>query len=95
VDRVYIALPIRAEDRIRDLLEKLSDVTLGVYLVPDIFALNLLLGGRMQRMGDLCTLSVFGTPHHGLRHRRSFRLCHLTQNPRPEGDVTHTCRPDC
>lgn len=42
VNSVYIVLPMRAEMRIRELLERLSDTTATVQWVPDLFAFRLL-----------------------------------------------------
>lgn len=42
VNSVYIVLPMRAEVRIRELLERLSDTTATVQWVPDLFAFRLL-----------------------------------------------------
>ncbi|MFI4874339.1 MAG: undecaprenyl-phosphate glucose phosphotransferase, partial [Blastopirellula sp. JB062] len=37
VDRIYITFPMRAEERIRNVLAQLSDSTTSVYIVPDFF----------------------------------------------------------
>ena len=65
VDRIYIALPLRAEKRIKELLKKLTDSSATVYLLPDFFIYNLL-HSRFEVVGDLLTLSVYDTPNAGL-----------------------------
>ena len=35
IDIVYVALPLRAELRIRDLLRRMSDTTVTIHYVPD------------------------------------------------------------
>src|SRR5690606_26981054 len=42
VDIVYITFPMRAEQRIRDLLARLGNTTASVYIVPDFFVFELL-----------------------------------------------------
>tara|TARA_Y100000588_G_C13922165_1_gene781982 strand:- start:90 stop:845 length:756 start_codon:yes stop_codon:yes gene_type:complete len=53
-----------AEDRIRHILEKCSDTTANVYIIPDFFIYNLL-NARWQSIGNLQALSVYDTPFQG------------------------------
>ena len=36
VQVIYITLPMRAEQRIRDVIQELADTTASVYIVPDL-----------------------------------------------------------
>ncbi len=65
IDLVYIALPLKAEYRINELLRKLADTTASVYLVPDFFVFDLLRGG-WSALGDLPVVSIFETPFYGV-----------------------------
>jgi putative colanic acid biosynthesis UDP-glucose lipid carrier transferase len=65
IDTVLITLPMRAEDRIRYLLDKLSDSTVSVYIVPDFFVFELL-HSRWTSMGGLPAVSVFENPLFGV-----------------------------
>ncbi|AKF07084.1 undecaprenyl-phosphate glucose phosphotransferase [Sandaracinus amylolyticus] len=65
IDAVYIALPLRAEPRVQDLLRRLADSTASVYLVPDFFVFDLL-HGRWSSLGDLPVISIFETPFYGV-----------------------------
>ncbi len=65
VERVYIALPMHAKERIAHLLSEFADTTACTYLVPDFFTYNLL-HSRWDSVGDIHTLSVFDTPFNGL-----------------------------
>lgn len=65
VDTVLITLPMRAEDRIRFLLDQLSDSTVSVYIVPDFFVFELL-HSRWTSMGGLPAVSVFENPLFGV-----------------------------
>jgi putative colanic acid biosynthesis UDP-glucose lipid carrier transferase len=60
-DIVYIALPLRAEGRVRDVIDGLSNTSATVYFVPDIFAFNLL-QARLVPLGGIPTIGVFETP---------------------------------
>jgi len=65
VDTVYITFPMRAEDRIRALLERLADSAVSVYIVPDFFVFELL-HARWSNAGGLPTVSVFENPLYGV-----------------------------
>lgn len=65
IDTVLITLPMRAEDRIRYLLDQLSDSTVSVYIVPDFFVFELL-HSRWTNMGGLPAVSVFENPLFGV-----------------------------
>ncbi|MCR4300052.1 MAG: undecaprenyl-phosphate glucose phosphotransferase [Sulfuricaulis sp.] len=65
IDMVYIALPMRAETRIGELIAKLSDTTVSVYLVPDFFMFDLL-HASWGNVGDLPVVSISETPFYGV-----------------------------
>ena len=65
IDAVYITLPMCAEHRITQLVDKLADSTASVYIVPDIFMLNLL-RSRLFEMNDIPVVSLFESPFYGL-----------------------------
>lgn len=64
VDYIYIALPTAAENRIRAILEKCSDTTANVYLIPNFFMYSLL-NSRWQTVGNVQALSIYDTPFQG------------------------------
>ena len=65
VDHVMVTLPMRAEGRIRGLLENLSDTTASVYIVPDFFVFELL-HSRWTNLNGLPAVSVFENPLFGV-----------------------------
>jgi putative colanic acid biosynthesis UDP-glucose lipid carrier transferase len=65
IDTVFVTLPMRAEGRIRRLLEQLSDTTASVYIVPDFFVFELL-HSRWSTIGGIPAVSVFETPLYGV-----------------------------
>lgn len=65
VETVLITLPMRAEQRIRFLLDELSDSTVSVYIVPDFFVFELL-HSRWTQVGGLPAVSVFENPLFGI-----------------------------
>jgi putative colanic acid biosynthesis UDP-glucose lipid carrier transferase len=65
VSMVYITFPMRAEERIRQLLNELSDTTASVYIVPDFFVFELL-HSRWTNIGGLPVVSVFENPFYGV-----------------------------
>ncbi|MCA9611078.1 MAG: sugar transferase, partial [Myxococcales bacterium] len=65
VDLVYLALPLKAEPRVKAILRKLADTTASVYMVPDFFVFDLL-HGRWSQVDDIPVVSVFETPFYGV-----------------------------
>lgn len=65
VDRIYITFPMRAEDRIREVLNRLGDTTASVYVVPDFFVFQLL-HSRWTDILGLPVVSVFENPFYGI-----------------------------
>jgi putative colanic acid biosysnthesis UDP-glucose lipid carrier transferase len=65
IERIYITFPMRAEERIRSVLDRLGDSTASVYLVPDFFVFQLL-HSRWTDILGLPVVSVFETPFYGI-----------------------------
>jgi putative colanic acid biosynthesis UDP-glucose lipid carrier transferase len=65
VHMVYLALPLRAEDRLRQVVEALQDTTASVYFVPDVFTLSLLSAGFTDLRG-IPLISLWETPFFGI-----------------------------
>jgi putative colanic acid biosysnthesis UDP-glucose lipid carrier transferase len=65
VETVFVTLPMRAENRIRWILDQLADTTASVYIVPDFFVFELL-HSRWNAIGGLPVVSVFETPLYGV-----------------------------
>ncbi|MBI1910216.1 MAG: undecaprenyl-phosphate glucose phosphotransferase [Deltaproteobacteria bacterium] len=64
-DRIYIALPLRAEQRVQELLAQLQDVSSSIYFVPDIFVFELL-HTRVEDLNGIPLFALFGTPFSGI-----------------------------
>ena len=64
IDIVYIALPPRAEPRINDLIRRLSDTTVSVYLAYDFGGYDLV-RARWSTVGDIPVMSVVEDPFYG------------------------------
>ncbi len=65
IDTVFVTLPMRAEARIKWLLNQLADTTASAYIVPDFFVFELL-HSRWGMIGDLPAVSVHETPLYGV-----------------------------
>lgn len=65
VDMIFITFPMRAEERIRRVLELLGDTTASVYIVPDFFVFQML-HARWNQIDGLPVVSVFETPISGI-----------------------------
>lgn len=65
IETVFVTLPMRAEARIRWLLDQLADTTASAYIVPDFFVFELL-HSRWSTIGGLPAVSVFETPLYGV-----------------------------
>lgn len=60
-DGIYIALPMRAEKLISDIVNQLSDSSIPVHIVPDLFTFNLITS-RTTNIGRIPLLSVYDSP---------------------------------
>jgi putative colanic acid biosynthesis UDP-glucose lipid carrier transferase len=58
---VYLALPMRAESRMKSLVRELAATSADVYFVPDLLAFALL-RSRWLTFGAVPTVSLFETP---------------------------------
>jgi putative colanic acid biosysnthesis UDP-glucose lipid carrier transferase len=65
IERIFITFPMRAEDRIRGVLDQLSDTTASVYIVPDFLVFQLLCSRWTDILG-LPVVSVFESPIYGI-----------------------------
>jgi putative colanic acid biosynthesis UDP-glucose lipid carrier transferase len=65
IDLIYITLPLTAQPRIMELVDKLADTTVSVYLVPDFFVFNLF-HGTWSNLDGISMVSVFETPFLGV-----------------------------
>lgn len=64
ISHVYIAMPMKAEARITEILNRCSNTTATVHIIPDFFIFNLL-HARWQHVGNMQTLSIFDSPFDG------------------------------
>jgi len=64
IDEVWIALPLRAEAKVKELLYALRHQTVNVKLVPDIFGFSLL-NHSMTEIVGLPAVNLSDTPMHG------------------------------
>ena len=60
-DELYIALPMNAEHKISHLIKELSDCSINVHMVPDIFTFNLI-NSKTSSVGSLPTVSIYESP---------------------------------
>jgi len=65
IDMVYLALPLRAEERLKEVIDRLQDTTVSVYFAPDIFIFSLLQAGFTDLRG-IPLISLWETPFYGI-----------------------------
>jgi len=65
IDIIYISLPFEAEKRITTLLNKLSDTTVSVHIIPNFFGYNIA-HARWHDIGTYQALSLHDTPFYGV-----------------------------
>jgi putative colanic acid biosynthesis UDP-glucose lipid carrier transferase len=75
VQKLYLCLPMIAEQRIANIIESLGDSTVDVLLTPD-FLLKNLMNARIGSVGEVDTISVFESPVNGMKHfyKRTFDI---------------------
>lgn len=61
VETIFVTLPMAAESRVAEILNKLGDTTATVFYVPDLFAFNLV-DSRCVMMHGIPCFSVYGSP---------------------------------
>jgi putative colanic acid biosysnthesis UDP-glucose lipid carrier transferase len=66
VDTIYLTLPMRADAKIKKLVSALADSTVSIFLIPDIFFFDLVLGGMITFFDDLPVVSLRDTPLRGI-----------------------------
>lgn len=73
IQKLYICLPMLAEKRIADIIQRLGDSTVDVLMIPD-FLLKNLMHARIGSVGEVDTLSVFESPVYGIKefYKRAF-----------------------
>ncbi|MHA2939529.1 undecaprenyl-phosphate glucose phosphotransferase [Vibrio sp. RC27] len=64
VQEVYIALPMEASKRIKQILNAFADANARVHVVPDFFTFDLM-QSRLKNVGNMVTLSVYDSPFYG------------------------------
>lgn len=64
IDILYIALPMKAQKRIAEILLELGNTTVDVHIIPD-FLMSNLIHARVEHVGNVDTLSVFESPFFG------------------------------
>ncbi|MDD9174982.1 undecaprenyl-phosphate glucose phosphotransferase [Aliivibrio sp. S2TY2] len=64
VQHVYISMPMKASERIKQYLSIFSDTTANTYLIPDFFIYNLM-QSRLSAIGNIPTISIHDTPFYG------------------------------
>lgn len=76
IDVIYIALPIRHEQRTKQLLDDLHDTTASIYFVPDIFVFDLI-QSRVDIIDGIPVLALCETPFVGINRlvKRATDLC--------------------
>lgn len=75
IHKLYICLPLLAEQRIADIIEQLGNTTVDVLITPD-FLLKNLMNARIGSVGEVDTISVFESSVNGMRrfYKRSFDI---------------------
>lgn len=62
---VFVTLPMRAEERIRDIVGRLADTTASVYVVPDLFVFQML-HSRWTDIQGIPVVSIYENPLYGV-----------------------------
>lgn len=65
IDRIYIALTMEHELKIKNIVKELTDTTCSVLLIPDIFTFNIL-QSRTEEIHGVPVVPLFDTPLNGI-----------------------------
>lgn len=66
IQEVWLALPLRAESRMKEILQTLQNSTVAVRFVPDIFTFNLLIGPSVSEIAGIPVLDINCSPISGI-----------------------------
>ncbi|MBD7537287.1 undecaprenyl-phosphate glucose phosphotransferase [Klebsiella pneumoniae] len=65
LDRIYIAMRMGDEEKIKNLVRELTNITCSVMLIPDIFTFNIL-QSRTEEVNGVPVVTLFDTPLNGI-----------------------------
>lgn len=65
LDRIYIALSMKDEMKIKEVVSQLTDTTCSVLLIPDLFTFNIL-QARTEEINGVPVVPLFDTPLNGI-----------------------------
>ncbi len=65
LDAVYVALPMRAEAKIANLVTRLTNSAVSVYIIPDLFMFEIL-NARTVNIDGMLAISIFENPFMGI-----------------------------
>ncbi|MFH2502130.1 undecaprenyl-phosphate glucose phosphotransferase [Klebsiella indica] len=65
IDRIYISMAMKDELKIKYLINKLTDTTCSVIIIPDIFTFNIL-QSRTEEINGIPVVPLFDTPLSGI-----------------------------
>lgn len=65
IDRIYIAMNMQKEAKIKKIVQQLTDTTCSVLLIPDIFTFNIL-QARTEEINGVPVVPLFDTPLSGI-----------------------------
>jgi putative colanic acid biosysnthesis UDP-glucose lipid carrier transferase len=65
VDMVYLALPLKTQNRLNQVVDALQDTTASVYFIPDIFTFSLI-RASLSDLSGIPLISLWETPFYGL-----------------------------
>lgn len=65
LDRIYIAMSMKDELKIKNIVRKLTDTTCSVLLIPDVFTFNIL-QSRTEEINGIPVVPLFDTPLNGI-----------------------------
>ncbi|HBV6456424.1 TPA: undecaprenyl-phosphate glucose phosphotransferase [Klebsiella pneumoniae] len=65
LDRIYIAMRMGDEEKIKNLVRELTNITCSVMLIPDIFTFNIL-QSRTEEVNGVPVVPLFDTPLNGI-----------------------------
>jgi putative colanic acid biosynthesis UDP-glucose lipid carrier transferase len=72
-DEIYIALPMRAEERIKSILNALADSSITVKFIPDFFSFDLL-HSQLTDIGGIPVVSVYDSPLNSVSNALQKRM---------------------
>ena len=85
--KAYIALPLKAQDKIEEIIGQLADSAVDIELIPDIFGFELI-NAKISQIGNLPVIALQASPISGYNAALKRLMGHHSIRSHPHNHIT-------